>query len=391
MKALSEEAERNLVEIGLSDPGVLDAYLRDPGTELEVLAREPGDVVKLVEVWALAKRAARGQRAEFARRGLDQFARWDKARKAEARAHEEQGPNELQRAAEVPPPWHCRRLQSRLARSTRETAEPREKAEEEERQRWVAEVTELLLTLSGMPTTDKAARTADPRLSAARMCSKVRASTIRSYVRAWRPLWLWWTGTGKQGLPSSGEVVLTYLEQRAAEPCAPSVLTRTRSALAFYEEAAGLPLSQRVSKCPWFCRQADALQSTLYLAAAEVMVVDTQEKSVLRCYAFWRCLECWGALRFSDHRGLSPTDCSLTDTAFKGMLTRTETTGRDKKVLNRVLHVDRGCWLLKPDWLEVGWTLRQKGDFSCQYQRKRLNTGRSTSVVTRKQQCSLKC
>ena len=28
VKALSEEAQRNLVENGLSDPGVLDAYLR---------------------------------------------------------------------------------------------------------------------------------------------------------------------------------------------------------------------------------------------------------------------------------------------------------------------------------------------------------------------------
>ena len=81
------------------------------------------------------------------------------------------------------------------------------------------------------------------------MCAKVRAATVRSYVRAWRPLWRWWTGPGKQGLPSSGEAVLTYLEQRAAGPCAPSVLTRIRSALAFYEEVAGLPPAQRVSKC----------------------------------------------------------------------------------------------------------------------------------------------
>ena len=152
------------------------------------------------------------------------------------------------------------------------------------------------------------------------------------------------------------------------------MLTRTRSALAFYEEAAGLPLEQRVSKCPWFCRQADALQSTLfstkkgqawqthsaYIAASEMLVVDEQAKTVLRCYAFWRCLECWGALRFSDHRGLIPTECNLTDTAFRGMLTRTKTTGRDKKILNRVLHVDRRCWLLRQDWLEVGWTLWQK-------------------------------
>ena len=119
VKSLSEEAQRNLDESGLSDPGVLDAFLRDPETALEELAREPGDFAKLEVVWAQAKRAARGQRAEFARRGLDQFARWDKARKDEVRAHEGQGPTELQRAAGAPPPWHCRRLPSRLARSTR--------------------------------------------------------------------------------------------------------------------------------------------------------------------------------------------------------------------------------------------------------------------------------
>ena len=43
-------------------------------------------------------------------------------------------------------------------------------------------------------------------------------------------------------------------------------------------------------------------------------------------------MECWGALRFSDHHGLSPSDCSLADTAFKRILTRTKTTGRDKRI-----------------------------------------------------------
>ena len=147
VKALSEEAQRNLVENGLSDPGVLDAYLRGI-RELSLTSSHGSqeNVVKLVEVWAQATRAARGQRAEFARRGLDQFARWDKARKAEARANEEQGPNELQRAAEVHRPGTavCRLVLARLEGDSR----AREKAEEEERQRWAAEVTELLLTLS---------------------------------------------------------------------------------------------------------------------------------------------------------------------------------------------------------------------------------------------------
>ena len=105
------------------------------------------------------------------------------------------------------------RLVSLGALGWRETAEPEKRQKKKNGKDGVAEVTELLLTLSGTPTAEKAARTTDPKLSAAHMCAKVRAATVRSYVRAWRPLWRWWSGSGKQGLPSSGEAVLTYLDQ----------------------------------------------------------------------------------------------------------------------------------------------------------------------------------
>ena len=111
--------------------------------------------------------------------------------------------------------------------------------------------------------------------------------------------------------------------------------------------------TERVSRCPWLCKQADALEGTLvgssrgqarqthsaYLAAAEQIVTDTSQQMVLRCYAFWRCLEAWAALRFGDHRGLALGDCSLTDDAFRGTLARTKTTGKDKKIQSRVIHV----------------------------------------------------
>ena len=178
------------------------------------------------------------------------------------------------------------------------------------------------------------------------MCSEVRAATARSYVRGWRPFWAWWSTSGNKQLPPESEQVLSYLEQRAAEPCAPSVIRRTRAALAFHEESAGIQLASRVSKRPWMAKQADALEATLtgteedkrgkhistYVAAAELLVMNQEQPPVLRCYAFWRCLEAWAALRFSDHRGLSPESCSLNETFFRGSLSRTKTTGKDKKV-----------------------------------------------------------
>ena len=80
--------------------------------------------------------------------------RRDKQRREDFRQQESAGPTELQRAVEAPPPWHSRRLPSRLARNTKLEGDSRarEKAEEEERLRWVNEVTELLLTLKGTPT-----------------------------------------------------------------------------------------------------------------------------------------------------------------------------------------------------------------------------------------------
>ena len=100
---LSTEAQKNLTEAGLLDPAVLVCYLEGPDTEIEELVREPGDNEKLQELLPQARRAARGQRAEFAKRGLDEFVKRDRERKEESRAHETRGPSELRRSAEAPP------------------------------------------------------------------------------------------------------------------------------------------------------------------------------------------------------------------------------------------------------------------------------------------------
>ena len=140
----------------------------------------------------------------------------------------------------------------------------------------MAEVTELLLTLSGTPTADKAARTADPRLSAARMCSKVKGVNNLELRKGLATV---------VALVDRDRKARLALERRGGFDFPRA--TRTRSAL--------------LQSTLFSNKKGQAWQThSAYLAAAEVMVVDTQEKSVLRCYAFWRCLECWGALRFSD-------------------------------------------------------------------------------------------
>ena len=68
LKKQSSEAQEHLHENGLLDPGVYEIFLGDPDTRVEELAFETGDISMLQELLGHAQRAARGQRAEFARR-----------------------------------------------------------------------------------------------------------------------------------------------------------------------------------------------------------------------------------------------------------------------------------------------------------------------------------
>ena len=70
-----------------------------------------------------------------------------------------------------------------------------------------------------------------------------------------------WIGSSNKQLPAQSEQVLSYLEQRAAEPCTRSMIRRARAARAFYEESAGVQLASRTSECPWMAKQADAHRS----------------------------------------------------------------------------------------------------------------------------------
>ena len=59
-ETLSKEAQRNLREAGLLDPAVLVCYLEGIDTEVEELAREPGDNEKLRELLRAGTQSGKG-------------------------------------------------------------------------------------------------------------------------------------------------------------------------------------------------------------------------------------------------------------------------------------------------------------------------------------------
>ena len=135
-------------------------------------------------------------------------------------------------------------------------------------------------------------------------------------------------------------------------------LAEDEGSVSFPRRSSGQALIRR-SKCPWLSTQAEVLECTL-TGTRRGQAWQTRWSYLLRCCAFWRCGEAWAALRFSDRIGLDPSACGLNESSFRSQLTRTKTTGKDKKFQSRVLHVSRNCWLVHPTWLEVGWNLWQK-------------------------------
>ena len=58
-----------------------------------------------------------------------------------------------------------------------------------------------------------------------------------------------------------------------------------------------------------------------------------------------------------DHRGLKPSDVQVTGNTMPAKLTRSKTTGDDKDVAFRMVHISSCCYLVSPSWLSTGWTL----------------------------------
>ena len=74
-------------------------------------------------------------------------------------------------------------------------------------------------------------------------------------------------------------------------------------------------------------------------------------------HSWWILIQTWGTLRFSDHRGLKPTDITVKGNSLAARLTRSKTTGDDKDVAFRMVHIADCCFSSSPSWLSTGWSL----------------------------------
>ena len=93
-----------------------------------------------------------------------------------------------------------------------------------------------------------------------------------------------------------------------------------------------------------FSKQAPRFP-TVVLAALEGVVSDHSAVLYHRIYSWWILVQCWGTLRFSDHRGLRPVDVLLDSEGFKAKLTRSKTIGSDRALSMRLVVISKSAFV----------------------------------------------
>ncbi len=349
-----------------------------PGTPAETVDEWH---VELLELMAVARSVARRTRDEVAHMDVTEITiRAAKAHRQDAREEHErkfQAADLAAVRARVPPrlPKHQGAAAARAAAAHEGDPRGRANAEAEYRSKAVEDLVQLLQAAQG----GDAGRL---RLAAAGR----RGKTLRKRVNGWRAYQRWLLAAGRPLLGDDLNDMVDYLGSRAAEPCGRTVLDEVVSVYRFLDDVMGRTGDERRSASPHILHalkeyrlqvalasedkgRGQALRPPLLLIKMlEEFVVDEGRPRYDRALSWWLLLSAWGVLRFDDHRGLDPASIVVDASGLRGLLTRTKTTGPDKQVTVRELHVGRNAYLAHDGWLVTGWELwRHWNDFKRDY------------------------
>eukprot|EP00435_Cladocopium_sp_Y103_P023724 s2642_g5.t1 len=131
-------------------------------------------------------------------------------------------------------------------RKVHRSEQSRPQREAADLERWRGELAELI-TEARLPLSIQAQQCRDPQKLVAAALGGMRASTIKQRIREWRKLRAFCLGVAEVAWPPHLGIVLDYLQERVAEPCARTVPEYVPAALNFMERAGGVSVNDRFS------------------------------------------------------------------------------------------------------------------------------------------------
>ena len=112
--------------------------------------------------------------------------------------------------------------------------------------RWRSELADLIAEAK-LPLAMQARNCREPDKINSSALGGMRASTIKVRVREWRKLRAYSLGVAGIAWPPNLGIVLEYIQERVAEPCARTVPHSVLAAFSFMEKAGGVAVRDRVS------------------------------------------------------------------------------------------------------------------------------------------------
>ena len=215
----------------------------------------------------------------------------------------------------------------------------REMAEKSERDRWLAELRELMKKAQ-LPVV---LRSTEESLMM-RIAKGRRPNTLRKHVKTWQKVGQWLEMTFGKPWPSTPSEFAEYIEAIVQEPCAKSAPEAAYKTLMFMEFAGEVEESALLHRSSAVRNAIEEAQMRLasseirpsrkalllplaVVMAMEDMVVADDRVPFSRAYAWYRLVKIWAGLRFDDTKGTPNRSMELRDSHLVGIIHKSKTSG----------------------------------------------------------------
>ena len=205
-------------------------------------------------------------------------------------------------------------------------------AERSERDRWLAELRELMKRAK-LPV---ALRSTEDSLMM-RIAKGRRPNTLRKHVKTWQKVAQWLESTYGKPWPANASEFAEYIEAIVQEPCARSAPEAAYKTLMFMEYAGEVDEGDFIHRSSGVRNALEEAQLRLasveikpsrkalllplaVIIAMEEMVVDDDAMPFSRAYAWYRLVKVWAGLRFDDTRGTPNRSMELRDNHLVGII-----------------------------------------------------------------------
>ena len=148
---------------------------------------------------------------------------------------------------------------------------------------------------------------------------------------------------------------LRFLEEAGEQETEKLLWNHPSLANAAKENSAHKAKQQAIEGAPEKGGQAPQLPLAV-LEALEKVVRDTDLPLFHRAYAWYRLFRHWACLRWDDTAGLGPSGLEVRARGVVGQLSRTKTSGPDKKLSALPVFISKDAWV-QQEWLFTGLEL----------------------------------